>query len=135
MLEKMGAFFEARLDGYEEHMLKNIQAAEEFYPFTAELLPEFAGAQVLDLGCGTGLELNWYFRQNPKACVTGIDLSEKMLEVFRKKFPEQELKLVWEVISMFRWVRRYSMPQCLWNLCTTLPRKRRSPSTRGCAGR
>ena len=84
MLEKMGAFFEARLDGYEEHMLKNIQAAEEFYPFTAELLPEFAGAQVLDLGCGTGLELNWYFRQNPKACVTGIDLSEKMLEVFRK---------------------------------------------------
>ena len=94
MLEKMGAFFEARLDGYEEHMLKNIQAAEEFYPFTAELLPEFAGAQVLDLGCGTGLELNWYFRQNPKACVTGIDLSENMLEVFRKKVPEQELKLV-----------------------------------------
>ena len=94
MLEKMGAFFEARLDGYEEHMLKNIQAAEEFYPFTAELLPEFAGAQVLDLGCGTGLELNWYFRRNPKACVTGIDLSEKMLEVFRKKYPEQELKLV-----------------------------------------
>ena len=29
-LEKMDAFFEARLVGYEEHMLKNIQSAEEF---------------------------------------------------------------------------------------------------------
>ena len=39
MLEKMSDFFEARLDGYDEHMLTNIEAARAFYPFTAEQLP------------------------------------------------------------------------------------------------
>ena len=39
MLEKMGAFFEARLAGYEEHQLNCIESAREFYPFTAGCLP------------------------------------------------------------------------------------------------
>ena len=34
MLEKMGEFFDARLEGYEEHQLTCIESAEEFYPFT-----------------------------------------------------------------------------------------------------
>ena len=57
MLEKMGEFFDSRLDGYEEHQLTAIESAQEFYPFTASLLPMEPGARVLDLGCGTGLEL------------------------------------------------------------------------------
>ena len=32
MLEKMSDFFEARLDGYDEHMMTNIESANEFYP-------------------------------------------------------------------------------------------------------
>ena len=32
MLERMGEFFDARLNGYEEHQLKTIASAEEFYP-------------------------------------------------------------------------------------------------------
>ena len=39
MLEKMADFFENRLDGYDEHMMTNIEAADEFYPFTAKRLP------------------------------------------------------------------------------------------------
>ena len=93
-LEKMDAFFEARLDGYEEHMLTNIESAEEFYPFTAENLPDIPGAKVLDLGCGTGLELRWYFRRNPNAKVTGIDLSEGMLAFLRKTYPERDIHLI-----------------------------------------
>ena len=62
MLEKMGEFFDARLNGYEEHMLTTIDSAPEFYPITASYLPTEAHAAVLDLGCGTGLELNEYFR-------------------------------------------------------------------------
>ena len=94
MLEKMDAFFEARLEGYEAHMLTNIDSAEAFYPFTADLLPDAPGARILDLGCGTGLELNWYFRRNPSAAVTGIDLSRGMLELFRAKFPDRSLELI-----------------------------------------
>lgn len=91
MLEKMDAFFEARLTGYEDHMLTAIEGAEEFYPFTASQLPE---GHILDLGCGTGLELNWYFARNPGASVTGIDLSEGMLRALREKFPDKALKLI-----------------------------------------
>ena len=94
MLEKMDKFFEARLDGYEEHMLTNIESAETFYPITADCLPDIPMARILDLGCGTGLELNWYFRRNPTAKVTGIDLSEGMLAALRNKFLDLDLTLI-----------------------------------------
>lgn len=94
MLEKMGAFFEARLDGYDQHMMTNIESAEEFYPFTARCLPQDPGAKILDLGCGTGLELEAYFALNPTAKVTGIDLAAGMLRALQKKFPDREMKLI-----------------------------------------
>ena len=94
MLERMGEFFENRLDGYEEHQLTCIESAEEFYPFTAKCLPQTEGANVLDLGCGTGLELGYYFETVPTAKVTGIDLAPAMLSVLREKFPGKALTLI-----------------------------------------
>ena len=94
MLEKMAAFFEARLDGYDQHMLSNIDGAQEFYPFTAGLLPQEREVAVLDLGCGTGLELEYYFARNPDAKVTGIDLSAGMLQALKEKFPDKQLRLL-----------------------------------------
>ena len=82
----MNEFFSKRLDGYEEHQLNAIDGAREFYPFTASLLPVQNGAAVLDLGCGTGLELEYYFKFNPTAKITGIDLSEDMLAALKQKF-------------------------------------------------
>lgn len=94
MLEKMDLFFEARISDYDEHMLRDIEGAREFYPFTASLLPRQEGARVLDLGCGTGLELEYYFRLAPRALVTGIDLSEGMLAAMKEKFPDRNLELI-----------------------------------------
>lgn len=94
ILEKMDAFFEARLSGYEEHMLNNIESAEKLYSFTAAQLPAADGAKILDLGCGTGLEMDWYFRLNSTAAITGIDLSEGMLSAFREKHPDKDLTLI-----------------------------------------
>ena len=93
-LEKMDDFFTARVDGYDEHMKRDIEGASGFYAYTASLLPKTAGSRVLDLGCGTGLELEEYFALNPGAEVTGIDLSEAMLNVLKAKFPEKKLTLV-----------------------------------------
>lgn len=93
MLEKMNDFFTARVDGYDEHMRTNIEGASTFYEFTASLLPKDK-AKVLDLGCGTGLELEEYFKVNPDADVTGIDLTEAMLNALKIKFPSKKLNLI-----------------------------------------
>ncbi len=94
MLEKMDEFFDRRIEAYEAHMLNEIEDAREFYPYTASLLPRHRGAEVLDLGCGTGLELDFYYKINPHAKVTGFDLSEKMLQQLWKKFPDGWLSTI-----------------------------------------
>ena len=93
-LEKMDDFFAARIDGYDEHMKTNIEGASGFYAYTASLLPAAEGSRVLDLGCGTGLELEEYFALNPAANVTGIDLSAAMLDSLKAKFPGKSLTLI-----------------------------------------
>ena len=80
MLEKMGDFFDARLNGYEDHQLTCIESARAFYPFTASCLPQTPNASILDLGCGTGLELDFYFKTVPSAHITGVDLAPGMLD-------------------------------------------------------
>ena len=94
MLEKMIEFFEKRIAEYDEHMLNEIDFAREFYTFTAELLPSGKDCHILDLGCGTGLELEFYFKINPHAQVTGIDLSLKMLDALNLKFNDKKLNLI-----------------------------------------
>ena len=94
MLEKMSDFFEARLDGYDEHMMTNIASAAEFYPFTASALPTAGNCHILDLGCGTGLELAYYLAENPSAMITGIDLSRGMLDALQEKFCDKNIDLI-----------------------------------------
>ena len=93
-LERMDDFFAARVDGYDEHMRTTIESASDFYAFTASLLPMEKDARILDLGCGTGLELEEYFRLNPEADLTGIDLSDAMLNALKAKFPDRKLRLI-----------------------------------------
>ena len=94
-LERMEDFFAARVDGYDEHMRTTIEGASDFYAYTASLLPGEKGARVLDLGCGTGLELEEYFRINPDADITGIDLSEAMLKALKEKLPDRKIHLIY----------------------------------------
>ena len=47
MLEKTSAFFDSRLNGYEEHQLTYIEDARSFYPFTASCLPLGSHASIL----------------------------------------------------------------------------------------
>ena len=94
MLERMDDFFTARVDGYDEHMRQYVEEDSEFYAYTASLLPKKENAAVLDLGCGTGLELEALFEINPTAEVTGIDLTEAMLTALKDKLPDKKITTV-----------------------------------------
>ena len=93
-LERMEDFFAARVKDYDDHMRTNIEGSLEFYAYTASLLPKEPNSKVLDLGCGTGLELEEYYKLNPYTETTGIDLSEDMLNALKAKFPGKHLTLI-----------------------------------------
>ena len=88
-LEGMGAFFDARVEAYEAHMAR----WEAHYRWMARLLPDGVRT-LLDLGCGTGLELDRIFERFPDLAVTGIDLSPDMLERLARKHAGKRLTLL-----------------------------------------
>lgn len=71
-----------------------IASAKEFYPFTAKHLPMDKNVSILDLGCGTGLELGYYFELNPTARITGIDMAEALLRALKKKYVDKKLTIL-----------------------------------------
>lgn len=91
-LEEMAEFFHNRLDGYEEHMSPWAEAYCYMAKLVDEQLPE--DGKVLDLGCGTGLELDELFWLRPEAKVTGIDLAASMLEKLHEKHGDKNLELI-----------------------------------------
>jgi tRNA (cmo5U34)-methyltransferase len=93
MLEKMADFFTARVDEYDSHMMNDVVGCKEGYIKMAELLPETV-VNLLDLGCGTGLELDEIFKIRPNIKVTGVDLSKAMLGVLKQKHPNKDLTLI-----------------------------------------
>ena len=94
MLEKMADFFNARVDDYEEHMLTCIDRAEEYYRETVKCFPVTERLRLLDLGCGTGLELDGLFEIMPDMQVTGVDMAGAMLEKLREKHRGRDLTLI-----------------------------------------
>lgn len=93
VLEEMSAFFTARLSEYDEHMLSFVEGCREGYSEMAKLLPGNAKT-LLDLGCGTGLELSEIFKRIPDIEVTGIDLTKAMLQRLREKYPNKNIHLI-----------------------------------------
>jgi len=54
--------------------------------------PEVKTLQVLDVGCGTGGDVN-EFKKEGVGKVVGVDASESMIEVARKKFPKNDYRV------------------------------------------
>ena len=83
-LEEMSDFFTKRLHDYEEHM----STWENSYKMFAQVFP-LECQSVLDLGCGTGLELDRIWQKNPAIQVTGVDLCANMLDKLLEKHPDK----------------------------------------------
>lgn len=73
---------------------KGLLAAGE-WDTLKELLPDFTGRRMLDLGCGYGWHCIYAMEQGADSAV-GIDISSRMLEVARSKtsYPQVEYKCV-----------------------------------------
>lgn len=88
--EDMKGFFDKRSATYDAHMEKSVATFKEIYNLIAEpIINTDLPVEVLDIGCGTGLELEAIFRRAPNARITGIDLSPKMLEGLREKYRDR----------------------------------------------
>lgn len=95
MAEKMADFFDLRSGGYEEHMKANIKDFNGFYNCVADQFPKTDNTlKILDLGVGTGLEIDKILPKVPNAQFLLIDLSELMLAKLKEKFPGKERQLV-----------------------------------------
>lgn len=92
-VEEMSEFFTTRAEIYDEHMLNEVEGCRQGYVKMAELVPGNT-MKLLDLGCGTGLELDEIFKKHPDIEVTGVDITEAMLEKLKKKHPDKNLTLV-----------------------------------------
>ncbi len=63
----------------------------------AEAISHLGGGRVIDVGVGTGLELPMFA---PHVKLTGIDLSEPMLEIARKRVAEEQLDNIEALVVM-----------------------------------
>ena len=60
-LETMKEFFESRAPGYDAHMRDAITFSDEYYRNSVADFPVTDDkVSVLDLGCGTGIELGFF---------------------------------------------------------------------------
>ncbi|MGE5529895.1 MAG: class I SAM-dependent methyltransferase [Patescibacteria group bacterium] len=92
--EEMARFFDARAAGYEEHMWGLGPAMADFYRLVAEQVAETRTAvRLLDLGIGTGLELNGIFARAPNAIIHGIDLSRRMLGLLKRNHADRRRQI------------------------------------------
>lgn len=100
--EKMGAFFDVRAGMYEDHM--RAFPGVDSYGVGASFAPQTqAPVRLLDLGCGTGLEMSYLFGRMPNLRATCLDLSGEMLSVLRAHYAGRAAQLTLLQASYLDW--------------------------------
>jgi len=86
-LERMHDFFNIRAEIYDNHMLVDLGLDAFYEEIANQINPAKPDFRLLDLGCGTGIELERLFMKYPLMSAVGIDLSPKMLRQLKNKYP------------------------------------------------
>lgn len=95
-VEEMTDFFDVRADGYDSHIIRTAADIEGYKRAVKPIKKCNEEIKVLDLGCGTGLEIEHILQRAPNANITCIDKSSKMLEKLRTKYitNQSQIKLI-----------------------------------------
>ena len=83
------AFFDRLAPGWDAEMVRN----EGIISTILDNASVSEGTKVLDVACGTGVLIPDYLKRNV-ASVTGIDISPKMAELARAKFPQEQVTIL-----------------------------------------
>ncbi|MDR2600300.1 MAG: class I SAM-dependent methyltransferase, partial [Oscillospiraceae bacterium] len=90
-LEEMSAFFNKRAENYDIVHLEHVGGIEG-KQILASFLP--AGTKkIIDFGIGTGLELDGIFKCFPNVEITGLDISENMLQILKERYSDKNVQL------------------------------------------
>ena len=82
-------FFDRLASGWDAEMVRS----DEIIRIILDNAGVTAGKNVLDVACGTGVLVPDYLKRNV-ASVTGIDISPKMVEIARRKFPQKSVTIL-----------------------------------------
>lgn len=86
-IEPMADFFDNRAEGYENHMRGCVNDFSEFYKTISNpILDTDKPLLILDLGCGTGLEIEDIYKKAPNASLVCVDVSKEMLAKLKEKY-------------------------------------------------
>jgi len=91
-LEAMDVFFNRIAPNYDKLHTANIDGGLQSKNIIASFLPPQTDT-LIDLGIGTGLELEEIFKLFPNIKITGIDIADKMLLRLQEKYPDKNLQL------------------------------------------
>lgn len=99
--------YEEIVEWYDDARAKNLMELE-YLNFVVNAIP--ARGSILDLGCGTGEPIAKFFLEQGFH-VTGVDGSQKMIELCKKRFPEakwlvsdmRDIKLQQQFDAVFAW--------------------------------
>ncbi|UCB42365.1 MAG: class I SAM-dependent methyltransferase [Dehalococcoidales bacterium] len=86
---EIGAFFDDKASTYDDHQKENIANFGYRHMNVAGAIEETSRElRILDLGCGTGIELEMILDRASNARITCIDISGGMLEELRRKYAD-----------------------------------------------
>jgi RimJ/RimL family protein N-acetyltransferase/phospholipid N-methyltransferase len=86
--EEMGEFFTARVGFYDRGRFAYFK---EQYERFGTFIPETKDAlRILDIGCGSGIEFAYIWAKAPNAHITGVDLSDGMLNALAEKYADRK---------------------------------------------
>ena len=83
------AFFDRLASGWDADMVRS----DEIIGTILDNAAVTEGKDVLDVACGTGVLIPDYLKRDA-ASVTGIDISPKMAEIAKAKFPQPEVTIL-----------------------------------------
>ena len=88
--EPMSAFFDTRADEYNAVMFTSSGGEEDYKKLGACFPKTDEAIQMLNVGCGTGIELDYIWARIPNAHIVCVDVSRGMLNLLLKNHPDSQ---------------------------------------------